>query len=65
MKPQLIVLLDSDTQQANICVSEWPAKVQEMETLYGPGSPDAADSNRHRWVVPISAVTFHKIQGGN
>jgi hypothetical protein len=40
MKPQLVVLLDSETQQANVGVYNWPEKVLEMESLYGPGRED-------------------------
>jgi hypothetical protein len=56
---EVIIRLDYLTQQANVCVSRWPAMARKLEKLYGP-SLDGQSEQSRRWVIPMRLVSLRR-----
>ena len=54
---EAIVRLDYQSQQAHICVADWPAMAAKMERKYGK-SIDSPSGQSRRWKVPLKAISF-------
>jgi len=59
---EVIVRLDQFEQAIHICVHAWPAMYRKMFRLYGQSRDGANPKHSARWIVPLKAITFRRLE---
>lgn len=59
---EVIVRLDQFEQAIHICVHAWPAMYRKMLRLYGLSRDGKDPQHSARWVVPLKAVSFRRLE---